>query len=884
MIPKEGKKVYKRREVEQTVNYDQKLSLKRNRKGIFEKDSIIRKSSKVKKNQNLIDHLVFFLQVKGEGTAVFWDNDSNKLIVAANTITKITQKGNELYKYIENTLIFFHHIANDLDTSEESMIETFVTICKSLLSSLQKDDPFKYLCEGEEKAMTELIRDFYHNRGVAKQILNTIGQLKKKYSNAIALQMSKVGYILTKTKHSFDKIIRSIKKKGCLFHEAFKDRQDYYNILHDCDEISLIKKLKSMLIRDKQKAEQFHELIDDLTKQSEITQASKISMHLHAEMKIVDHVLPKYLEKLRKESESVYIGSSKLFCYDCHLMEKAINTAFGNILKLFSGEETLKADSQQILESRGTHGLEFTSRWLLPKLVLSHENLLNEYALLKTLIVPKDKGMMFFDSSLGSTLSQHTKSEEKYMTKNTSLSKTLVPIFSTSTNKINLPTLISLFGIFLKEENFQQIKVSFSLMEWEFSEGNEENALIIWKNLKLAIPELLEISKNVIIENFDSRSEAHSDTHDKDELQNAFNQRANASYLYQATDLKIIQIYLMQKYKQDFVVHDPIGDSHNSNEELKKLFSNIKNGAIGLCMYNIGNYHWVAFAVLKSPDKTIILYKDSKGNPNKYFNDAISKIDKKILINCHTNQEQTKGLECGIFALKNIEILAEQLTVDRNNFVNNFKSFKFFCTLELAESLRYKNNGVHEPKIVELDFADHYVIGLYKMQQAEQRKQAICKLIHKNHQEELDSAINIIGNGQIKAAEIVVQPDYSQENNKYKYSYHIEFKNNLQSEEKEQIIKEIERKLKLKKEVDYQININGNTITSISIFDSYVIVKKPRLNLKNIVVQLKEPNLKTLCRYLSVDDTNCDEIENILKYEKLDLKVVESLGYVETGE
>ena len=129
-------------------------------------------------------------------------------------------------------------------------------------------------------------------------------------------------------------------------------------------------------------------------------------------MKILDKVVHEHLNKLIEnkdgnKNKTIYIGSSKLFCYDCQLIKKAINKFFENNLKISFSEEKSEDQEQsaKFFQSRGTHGLEFSSNWLLPKLVLDvkFSNVLKEYLRLKSNTTYNTKGIQYFDSSLSDT-------------------------------------------------------------------------------------------------------------------------------------------------------------------------------------------------------------------------------------------------------------------------------------------------------------------------------------------------------------------------------------------------------------------------------------------------------------------------------------------------
>jgi len=152
---------------------------------------------------------------------------------------------------------------------------------------------------------------------------------------------------------------------------------------------------------------------------------------------------------------------------------------------------------------------------------------------------------------------------------------------------------------------------------------------------------------------------------DPDVNQNAFSQKASHNYCYQATDIRLIQNEIMQPYLGSFIIHEPIGDGRAIAQTLTELISSLNDNKPTLCIYNLGNWHWVALAALKIHDEIYILYKDSKGARNEGLERQTQTISStanktaKFIVN--PENEQTSGVECGIFALRNMEIMARYI-------------------------------------------------------------------------------------------------------------------------------------------------------------------------------------------------------------------------------
>ena len=95
----------------------------------------------------------------------------------------------------------------------------------------------------------------------------------------------------------------------------------------------------------------------------------------------------------------------------------------------------------------------------------------------------------------------------------------------------------------------------------------------------------------------------------KDERLNAFNQKNEKEYLYQATDIKIIQSHLLRSYEDVVFLHEPFGDKNV--HLIKNLIVNA-NSKADLLAYNLGNLHWIALMILKINGRIEVLLKDLK--------------------------------------------------------------------------------------------------------------------------------------------------------------------------------------------------------------------------------------------------------------------------------
>lgn len=171
---------------------------------------------------------------------------------------------------------------------------------------------------------------------------------------------------------------------------------------------------------------------------------------------------------------------------------------------------------------------------------------------------------------------------------------------------------------------------------------------------------------------------------------NAHEQKDNANYLYQGTDIHAITLAPdVQKDLKDVYFIQAMQKEHLQSR-LDELFAIVATGKPVVCVYNIGDYHWATFCLVRRANGSIVcLHKDSFGNQNqdlsKLFGSRVQEYKS------HSSSEQAgDGTSCGIFAIENMRKIASGLKANRESFINTFESTKF-CTLEEARRLRREN-------------------------------------------------------------------------------------------------------------------------------------------------------------------------------------------------
>ena len=350
--------------------------------------------------------------------------------------------------------------------------------------------------------------------------------------------------------------------------------------------------------------------------------------------------------------------------------------------------------------------------------------------------------------------------------------------------------------------------------------------------------------------------------------ENAFNQRYSLKYCYQASDIKAIQSVVMSDYADKFVMHQPIGNNISIDDTLKALIDEVNPVKPTLCVYNLGNWHWVFFAAVKIEGVTTILYKDSKGTSNPYLEEKLKSLDGAITFIIHEGKEQVYGVDCGIFAIQNMLIMAKFLLsvvgTPQEQIIKAF-SEQEFCTLNKARELR------------EQDFAIDYVTSqcqqiLHDNQDLLQR--AALKAHHEGELDRIKEALDkrepddieiivlkgseqLATNDKKKAAiEIALPHDLKPDSAEYVYSYRITHTKDLETAAVRSIF-------------GLEDDPSNNEVIRIPHTDfNGKIEQVDRIELRTIATEPQEITLEELCKDLSIsskDNTAKKLIETAMK-------------------
>ncbi len=338
---------------------------------------------------------------------------------------------------------------------------------------------------------------------------------------------------------------------------------------------------------------------------------------------------------------------------------------------------------------------------------------------------------------------------------------------------------------------------------------------------------------------------------------NAFNQKNKSEYLYQAVDIKLIQNELMKSYSSKFIIHDPIGDDPHVVETVKNLIYSITDKPT-LCVYNLGNYHWVTFAALKQGNDILILYKDSKGSSNEALKKQLEDINKNVKFQVNREKEQTLDLNCGIYALQNMKIMAELLgSEQKEQFIKDFEQHDKFCTLEASKDLRKSS------------FAYLFVLSTYSSMAQELIKAERLKQIRNEHQSKAEDLAKFLrSQGQeLKDFEIkVLNSTESIDRSKDTNTITVEIETNFDNNEKVTYYSKIAWTSDINPKEQLSAILSNNDMVRVS-HDNDIIKVFPSdgvsIDLDSIRVPTPSISLQTLCENLYL--TSCADISKVEK-------------------
>jgi uncharacterized protein with HEPN domain len=266
--------------------------------------------------------------------------------------------------------------------------------------------------------------------------------------------------------------------------------------------------------------------------------------------------------------------------------------------------------------------------------------------------------------------------------------------------------------------------------------------------------------------------------------QNAFNNNDNLEYQYQYHDIRYIGNKIIKEYnkqqillgQQQIIIVDPLrqgkdlgGIEVNAANQMSKSKNSLDNNHKVVGVFNTGGNHWIAYVLFKHGEQIKCYYKDSLNKPyddfKKAFIDAFYK-DKvffdELIQPLGNKAEQIIDFEplvygdhqhisCGIFALKNMLVLADIDLLHPDNAV-------FFSP---GDSLEEYNKSIIAAR---KELAEKYLVSRIEETRIEKLRQEIPKIHRIDEPEELKKLIGI----EVKNVEVL-----SLQDNHETYQYRI---------------------------------------------------------------------------------------------------------------
>jgi hypothetical protein len=193
--------------------------------------------------------------------------------------------------------------------------------------------------------------------------------------------------------------------------------------------------------------------------------------------------------------------------------------------------------------------------------------------------------------------------------------------------------------------------------------------------------------------------------------------------------------------------------------------------------------HWVTFAVVRTEPQTAptVLYKDSQGGSNNVLQEQLRNINPNIQFISNSKAEQSRGVDCGIFALENTAIIAEQLGQDTRSFINSFANYANFCSLDKAQDMRENILPTYYAKEVK-ERLENEPLNQIKRTKIETHHNLEIEAIKSRLQQHQGGNIAVEIEQDRPIAEIIASNDYN-------YYYAFNLKNtNLSDQQAKQII------------------------------------------------------------------------------------------------
>ncbi len=342
--------------------------------------------------------------------------------------------------------------------------------------------------------------------------------------------------------------------------------------------------------------------------------------------------------------------------------------------------------------------------------------------------------------------------------------KEILQTYDNDSNTINqdLKSIVdnyeSLENLIKKEvENYiNKLKISQRVRDQiqQEMEKNERQECI----KQLIVPIFTDLIEEKIEENNSEKVNKNTIDFQNEIFKNSFNQSENSKYLYTSVDIRGIINQMNNDAKVDLYHSVSLNsDSVHLDEEF------IKNDV--LFVYNIENSHWISVACLSIDQKNLVVLIKNSLNHSR-FDDLEKKFrtlkpNNNIQFKYNRAKEQDDATSCGIFAIQNLKIMADNLRDNKMDFINKFEYFNEFCNQEDAVKLR------------KTDFANKFALNMFYESYNQKLDEVKRELIDENHDSEIKE-IDRLMNENMRLKELIPELCINNEDESQNNSIFIE--------------------------------------------------------------------------------------------------------------
>jgi hypothetical protein len=391
-----------------------------------------------------------------------------------------------------------------------------------------------------------------------------------------------------------------------------------------------------------------------------------------------------------------------------------------------------------------------------------------------------------------------------------------------------------------KVENYiKQLKISQKVSDQiqQIMEKNERQESI----KQLIVPIFTDHIEEQIEENNSEKVNKNINNFQNEIIKNSFNQSENSEYLYTSVDIRgIIN-------QMNYDAKDNLYQSVSLNSDSVQLDEEFIQNDV-LFVYNIENSHWISVACLSNgQNKLVVLIKNSL-DYSRFDCSHLENIFRTLKPNYdfefkyNRAKEQNDATSCGIFAIQNLKIIADNLRKNRMDFINKFENFREFCNQEDAVKLR------------KTDFANKFALNMFYESFNQKLDEAKRELIDENHDSEIKEIIRLM-NENTRLKELIPELSINNEDESQKNSIFIEI--GLESDIKD----DYDYKYRLEFNKDYEGIMNeAKTILAdiLKIDFNYIKINKNLIEIDHSLIkniQLKEKLKPSGISNISNEDT-----------------------------